>query len=344
MNESGAAESAIGRPRPLAATRAAGRFSRVAAGANPGTWSVLAAAVLWGTTGTAATFAPRGSSSLAIGAAAMGIGGIALFLGSRRAALRLITTSAGGRALWLGAGFVVAYPLAFYTSMADAGVAIGVTLSIGAAPIAAAAIERFRHGRQLSRGWAATVAIAVIGATLLGIGRTELSHHSSLQELTGVILALTAACCYAGYSVAASDIIAGGASSRATVGALFGLASTVLIPILLITGSTLIASTRGMLVAGYLGLIPMAIGYVLFGHGLRTTTARDATLLSLLEPAVAAVLAALIAHQHLSQLGWLGIGLVLASVLLQTRSAQPSTSRPRAPAPPSPRPGDTPAR
>lgn len=331
MNQSSTAPPAIGGKRPPAATRTAGWFGTAPAGANVGTWSVLAAAVLWGTTGTAATFAPRASSPLAIGAAAMGIGGIALFLGAGRAALRLITTGAGGRALWLGAGCVVAYPLAFYTSMSDAGVAIGVTVSIGSAPIAAALIERLRHGRHLSRGWAATVAVAVVGATLLGTGQADFGHRGALQELTGVILALVAGCAYAGYSVAASEIIAGGAGSRVTVGALFGLACLVLIPVLLITGSTLIASTRGILVAGYLALIPMTLGYVLFGHGLRMTTASHATALSLLEPAVAAVLADLIAHQHLSQLGWLGIGVVVASVLLQTRSNDPGTSRPRAP-------------
>jgi DME family drug/metabolite transporter len=132
MNESATAESAIAGPGPPVAGGASRGFSAAALRSNAGTWSVLGAAVLWGTTGTAATFAPRGTSSLAVGAAAIGIGGIALFLGARRAALRLITTRAGGRALWLGAGFVVAYPLAFYTAMADAGVAIGVTLSIGA--------------------------------------------------------------------------------------------------------------------------------------------------------------------------------------------------------------------
>lgn len=328
MSESGPAAPAIGRERPTAARRRAGWLGSRPAGGNVGAWSVLAAAVLWGTTGTAATLAPAGSSALAIGAAAMGIGGIALFLGSRRAALRLITTNPSGRTLWLGAGFIVVYPLAFYTSMADAGVAVGVTLSIGSAPVAAALIERFRHGRRLSRGWAATVAVAVLGAALLATGRGSLDHRGALQELTGVILALVAGCAYAGYSVAASEIIARGASSRATVGALFGLASVVLIPVLLITGSALIASTQGILVAGYLGLIPMTIGYVLFGHGLRTTTASEATALSLLEPAVAAVLADLIAHQHLSQLGWLGIGLVGASVLAQTRAIDPSIGPP----------------
>lgn len=283
-------------------------------------WSVLGAAVLWGTTGTAATFAPQGSSSLAIGAAAMGIGGLALFIAAGRSALRLITSRVGGSALWLGAACVVAYPLAFYTSMADAGVAIGVTISIGGAPIVAALLERVRDGRPLSRQWAATVAVALIGATLLGTQGTHLGHGGAVSAITGVMLAVVAACCYAGYSVATAEIVDLGASSRATVGALFGLASLVLIPILAVTGSALLASTRGILVAGYLGLIPMTAGYLLFGHGLRTTPASAATGLSLLEPAVAAVLADLIAHQQLPAIGWLGIALVVASVLLQSRA------------------------
>ena len=78
----------------------------------------------------------------------MGIGGIALFIVAGRSALRLITSGAARPTLSVGAGCVVAYPLAFYTSMADAGVAIGVTLSIGGAPIVAALIERVRHGRS----------------------------------------------------------------------------------------------------------------------------------------------------------------------------------------------------
>jgi DME family drug/metabolite transporter len=130
MNECGVAPPAIGPKRRAAAARPAGRFGSVAARAHVATWSVLGAAVLWGTTGTAATFAPRGTSSLAIGAAAMGIGAIALFMGACRAAIRLITTGLGGRALWLGTGLVVAYPLAFYFAMADAGVAIGVTMRV----------------------------------------------------------------------------------------------------------------------------------------------------------------------------------------------------------------------
>jgi drug/metabolite transporter, DME family len=68
--------------------------------------------------------------------------------------------------------------------------------------------------------------------------------------VTGVILALGAGCFYAGSSIAAAQIVGRGTSSRATFGALFGLASLVLIPILGVTGSTLLASTRGIAVVG----------------------------------------------------------------------------------------------
>ena len=303
----------------------------------------MGAAVVWGTTGTAATLAPRGSSSLAVGAAAMGIGGLALFANAGRGAVGVIAANARGRMLWIGAGAIVVYPLGFYTSMSKAGVAAGATLSIGAAPIAAALIERVRHGRRLSRRWTAAVVVAVIGATLLAAGRPGVAGQGGADELVGIVLAVVAACCYAGYSVAASEMIDRGATSRATVGALFGLASVVLIPVLLLAGGNLIASTRGLLVVGYLGLIPMTLGYILFGRGLRHITASEATALSLLEPAVAAILAALIAHQHLTQIGWLGIGMVLVSVLLQTAITQPGIAPPQTPVTGSV-PGDAPIR
>ncbi|MEU5548098.1 EamA family transporter [Streptomyces sioyaensis] len=90
---------------------------------------VLAASVLWGTTGTAATLAP-GVGPLAIGAAAMGLGGLlqALIAAPQisRHAARLHDQR--GTVL-LGAASVTVYPLAFYSSMHLAGVAVGTVVS-----------------------------------------------------------------------------------------------------------------------------------------------------------------------------------------------------------------------
>ena len=96
-----------------------------------GTLAVLGSAALWGTTGTAATFAPE-VGPLAMGAAALGIGGLLQALVAlpalyrARAALR-----ANIGTIITGAIGVFIYPLAFYSSMHLAGVAIGTVVSLG---------------------------------------------------------------------------------------------------------------------------------------------------------------------------------------------------------------------
>jgi DME family drug/metabolite transporter len=91
------------------------------------------ASVLWGTTGTAATFAPA-VGPLAIGAVAMGLGGLLQALIAapriRREGPRL---RAQKGAVLVGALSVGVYPLAFYSSMHLAGVAAGAVVSIGSA-------------------------------------------------------------------------------------------------------------------------------------------------------------------------------------------------------------------
>jgi drug/metabolite transporter, DME family len=281
-------------------------------------WAILAAAVLWGTTGTAATFAPRGTSSLAIGAAAMGFGAVVLVVAAGRPVLALWADKSARVPLFVGAACVAIYPLAFYTSMAKAGVAVGVTLTIGSSPIAAAVIERIVDGQRLSSRWAVATAVAVAGAVLLGLSGVHVGRSGAVA---GVVLALVAGGCYAGYSVAAARLVSTGTESRVAMGAMFGLAAIVLFPVLALTGPALLSTGRGLAVTGYLAVVPMGLGYVLFGRGLRTTSASTATAISLVEPVAAAVLAVLIIHQRLGISGWVGIVLIAASVAALARPA-----------------------
>lgn len=110
--------------------------------AGAGSLCVLAASLLWGTTGTAATFAP-GVGPLAIGAVAMGLGGLLQALvAAPRIARQAPRLRARRGTVLLGALAVAVYPLAFYSSMHLAGVAVGTVVSIGMAPLASAVIER----------------------------------------------------------------------------------------------------------------------------------------------------------------------------------------------------------
>lgn len=63
----------------------------------------------------------------------------------------------------------------------------------------------------------------------------------------------------------------------------------------------------------------MFVGYVCFGYALARIPASMArTTITLLEPAVAAVLAVVIVGERLPPLGWTGIGLVVACLIFIT--------------------------
>ncbi|WP_433870778.1 EamA family transporter [Saccharopolyspora sp. CA-218241] len=283
------------------------RLRTFAAGPLP----VLVAAALWGTTGTAASFAP--ADPVSIGAATMGFGGLLLLALAGRSALTA-ARAAGPGLLLLGALAVAVYPLAFYTSMALAGVAIGTVVALGSAPVFAALLERWADGARLDGRWALAAALSVLGGALLITGGSP--EGGGDGSVLGVLLGLLAGATYVIYSWVAGRLMRRGHGSRAVLGALFGAGAAVLLPVLALTGGALLRSTTGVLVAGYLALVPMGLAYVAFGAGLRRTPVRVATTLTLLEPLVAAVLGVVVVGERFGAQSWLGMALLLAGLVL----------------------------
>ncbi|MFE9043627.1 DMT family transporter [Streptomyces sp. NPDC007818] len=290
---------------------------------------MLAASVLWGTTGTAATFAPD-VGPLAIAAVAMGLGGL---LQALVAAPRIAGSAARLRerrgTVVLGAVSVAVYPLAFYSSMHLAGVAVGTVVSLGTAPLASALIERVVDGRRLTRRWLLAAALGLAGTVLMCVA--EAAHASGgagraspAGTLAGIGLGVVAAATYALYAWAAHRLITDGIPSRPAMGAVFGLGGLLLLPVLAVTGAPLLASWSHAAVGAYMAIVPMFAGYVLFGWGLARVPASTATTLSLLEPAVAAVLAVLVVGERLPGAGWAGVALVVACLAVLTTPSRTS--------------------
>lgn len=279
---------------------------------------VVAASFLWGTTGTAATFAPA-VSPLAIGAVAMGVGGL---LQALYAVIPMVSQRGGLLQRWrlvgIAAVAVAIYPLAFYSSMHLSGVAVGTVVSIGSAPVAAALIERFAGGKPLTRRWIFGALAGVSGAGLLsfaGHAPAGMDAASSQWETTaGIGLGLLAGSTYAVYSWAVHSLISAGIPSRAAMGTVFGLGGLLLMPVLAATGRPFLESWTNFTVGAYMALVPMFAGYVLFGWGLVRIQASTATSISLLETVVAAVLAVLVVGERLPAAGWLGATIVLGSL------------------------------
>ncbi|MCW2254399.1 DME family drug/metabolite transporter [Providencia alcalifaciens] len=283
---------------------------------------VFVAAILWGTTGTAATFAPE-LGPLAIGAVAMGVGGLLQAL----IAIKKIkddwkTIGANWNYLAIGALAVVIYPLAFYASMHLAGVAVGTVISIGSAPLFSAIIELKVDKQPLSRQWGIGALVGMIGMVLLSIAEST-SNHSSGGEyaLTGIILGLLAGITYALYSWSARKMMQQGVSSKAAMGVTFGTGGVLLMPILFMTGGSLLDSWTNVGVGIYMALVPMFIGYVCYGIGLARIKASTATTITLIEPVIAALLAVTLIGEQLLVMGWVGIVLIILCLIIITLPA-----------------------
>jgi len=289
-----------------------------------GVGAIIVAALLWATTGTAATFAPA-VGPLAIGAVSLGLGGILQAtiavpaLRRKRPALQR-----RWRVVAAGAMAVAVYPLAFYSSMHLAGVAIGSVVSLASAPLASGVLERVIDRSTLSRPWMVAAALGVIGSTLLCLSKLDGHSGALTSTLAGIALGLVAGVTYACYSWAAHRLMHDGLGRAASMGAVFGGGGLLLLPVLLITGGPLLASREAFTVGAYVALVPMFAGYVLFGYGLSQVPASTATTLTLIEPAVAAILAVVIVGEQLTTLGWVGLGLI--GVVLVILAAAPTTT------------------
>lgn len=289
-----------------------------------GTFAIVIASFLWGTTGTAASLSPD-ISSFAIGAFSMGIGGVLLVVMARKKLVvdykRMLEQP---KVILLGAAAVAIYPLAFYTSMRLSGVAIGTVVSIATAPFFAAILEGLISKKNISLHWILSFIIGAVGIVLLVFGKEQSNYvvNSIHQQSLGILLGCIAGLTYAGYSWAARRLIERGVHSQSSMSGLFGCAALLLLPSLWFTGDNLFSSSTNILVSLYMAIIPMFLGYLLFSFGLNYVDASKATLITLIEPLVATVLAVFIINERFKAIGWVGVILVSICLLMQTLNFQ----------------------
>lgn len=296
-----------------------------------GILAITATSLLWGTTGTAATFAP-GVGPLAIGAFALGIGGLlqaAIAVPALRRARAALLQRRG--LVIAGAIAVAIYPLAFYSSMHTAGVAVGSVVSLASAPLASGILERVVDKRRLSRWWMLAAALGILGSTLLCISKIQGRAESAVDTILGILLGLVAGATYATYSWASHRLMRDGIDRGAAMGAVFGGGGLLLMPVLALTGGPILASGQNLSVGVYMALVPMFLGYLLFGYGLTKVSASTATTLTLTEPAVATVLAVVILSERLTAVGWAGLTVIAAVLVLLAVAPTNATSAARAP-------------
>lgn len=276
------------------------------------------AAGLWGTTGTVAHFL-TGYSPLLIGAVTMGVGGALLAIISGRAGWAVVSGPAF-RLWWLlGAACVTLYPLAFYSGMAFAGVAVGNIIALGIGPLVGAALEWVVDKQRPSAIWWWAIVVGTSG--VFALSGADLTSTTAEQDrlVLGIALAVVAGVSYGGFSYAMARLIRQGATPLGSAGAVFGLGAVPLLAVMIVTGAPLLSGGGQLWGLAYLVAGPMVVSYVLYSRALARLESSRVLLIALVEPVVATLLAVLIVGERFGGLGAVGIGLVMVSVFLVAR-------------------------
>ncbi|MGW6737222.1 DMT family transporter [Streptomyces sp. NPDC055013] len=285
---------------------------------------LIVAGAAWGTAGAAASLVYRASD---MGPVALSFWrcaiGFVLLLAVRllRPRVRVQAQAQsvapeplGRKALRAGAtgiGLAV-FQTAYFAAVDVTGLAVGTVVTLGAGPVFIALGARLTLGERLGRGGVAAVAGALIGLAVLALG-----GEGATVRPWGVLLALVSA---AGYSV--MTLLTrkwgrdGGADAASTSVRSFAVTSLCLLPFALAEG--LVPHTAepvqlGWLLA-YIAAVPTALAYALYFAGAAAVRSATVSVIMLLEPVSAAVLAVLLLGEHLTAPTLTGTLLMLGSV------------------------------
>jgi drug/metabolite transporter, DME family len=275
---------------------------------------VLLAAVCFGTTGTAQALGPAlgpavvGAARIAIGAALLAL--VAIVVARRRS--KPLRIDGGRGTLLLAGACVAAYQVTFFAAVADTGVAVGTVVAIGSAPAFTGLFDRLSGGDPLGRRWAAATTLACAGVALLMLGGAGGAQIAP----AGVALAALAGAGYAAYAVASKRLLDAGNAPETVMAGLFGTGALLVSPLLVVLPASELVTPGGAALALYLGLIPTAVAYVLFAHGLRRIPASETATLTLAEPLTAALLGVAVLGERPGPLAVAGATLVLAGLFL----------------------------
>ncbi len=211
---------------------------------------------------------------------------------------------------------IFAFQLFYLYAIQEIGVTAATLITLCSIPILVATFSALvlgeRHGTTV---WV-SLALAIGGTALLVVGKPEGGGEDG-SLLLGAGLALLSAVGASAYALLGRSI---GKTTSAlqvlTVAFLCGIA--LFSPVTVTSGFTLDLSLGAWLLIAYLGVVTQGVAYLCFQRGLETETATTASVITLLEPLVAAILAWIFFDERLSAVSWGGAGLLIGALLLLT--------------------------
>jgi DME family drug/metabolite transporter len=296
---------------------------------------VVIAALCWGTAGFSSRIVSERTelSALDIAWYRMAVGAAVLLaarlLTSRRrhAAAVPLPRALLARLALVAAG-LGAYQLAYFAAVAKAGVSIPTLVALGLAPLLIAVGGAALGHDRPDRATTTAMAVALVGLVLL-VG-VSAGAGAGTAVLLGALLAVGSALGYALVTLAGGGVPAGVPVTLVA----FGGGALLLTPAALAAGLHVPHDPVALAVLLYLGIVPSAVAYGLFFTGIRAVPGPVASIVTLLEPLTATVLATSVLGERLPAAALAGGLLVLVAVAtLYLRRMGDSNSRGVAPNP-----------
>lgn len=291
--------------------------------ARAGFLAVVTGAVLWGTGGLAGSaLAGDGDLSMVTVAAyrlAVGGGVLLLVLLLAGRLRRLARTAAVAGRVLVTAVLAAGYQGAYFVAVGRSSVSLATVVALGAAPVLVAAATSVLTRRPPSGRTLLAVVLAVVGLVLL-VGLSG----GGTDPVGGAVTALGAAAAFAALTVVNRTGVPG-LDPLLLTGLGFSLGGILLVPVAVLGGGALVpAVPSAWWLVLYLGVVPTALAYAAYFTGLRSVPATTASLVALLEPLTAALLAAGLLGERL------GVGGVLGGLLLGAATVAVAPRRRRA--------------
>ena len=282
-----------------------------------GFWLVTGAAIIWGTIGVAtqAIYNIDTTTSLFINLARMLIA-TPLLLGAcwRVVGPKMFRIQTRDALIMLLTGVLLAISHAtYFAAIRYSGVTIATLLTICLSPLVVTGLSVLLKFETLTKRMLIALLCALSGSVLLvGLQAPEGTHENLLL---GTLFALIAAVSYAGVIVGGRFLAADYHPLQITA-ITFSAGTLVLVLINLASGIVVVHTAQGWLLVAYLGLVPTALAYWLFQMGLRSVSATVASIVGLLDPLVAALLAWGLFGETLAPAGIVGAVLLMISIYL----------------------------
>jgi DME family drug/metabolite transporter len=215
---------------------------------------------------------------------------------------------------------LIAYQFSYLVGVDHLGVSTATLISLCVPPVLVAIVSVLFFNEKLGPRFAAALIGAIVGLLLLvGTG----SHAAVRGSMTlGVLGALGSATGIATHALLSRNL-AGRQPALRPLAIAFPVGAVAFAPIAAWKGIHYDISLTGWLLLLYLGIGPSALAYVMFQRGLKDVPATTASIVTLLEPLVAAILAWAMFDERLGLWGWLGAALLIGAIATLSLSARP---------------------